>query len=168
MNPAVSVALWLDDQLNTKDLFGYAFAQLLGSLCAAWVIEITHTDVYYVTGETIPTLSEGWAWIGEMLLTFALMLTIFRFTDVERLKKLAPAMIGLVIFLEIYFAAQYTGASMNPARSFGPAYMAGLSDYHWLYFSAPVSGAALARYVNLMFRKKKPESAAVREEEAVA
>lgn len=167
MNPAVSVAMWLDDQLNTKMLFGYVFAQLLGSLCAAWLIEVTHRDVFYVTGETIPTLTEGWAWVVEMLLTFILVLVIFRFTEVEKLKKWAAIAIGLVIVLEIYFAAQYTGASMNPARSFGPAYMSGQTAYHWLFFSAPVTGAAIARYVNLVFRKKSAQREIARQEEIV-
>lgn len=160
LNPAVSTAMWLDHQLNTAQLFGYAIAQLSGSVMAAWVIDVTHRDVDYVMGATVPTLREGWAWLTEFGLTFLLVLTIFRFTDPRypKMQKWAAIAIGLVITLEIYFAGPYSGASMNPARSLGPAIMESMTEYHWLYFSAPVVGAALARYVDMLFRKKARNS----------
>lgn len=156
MNPAVSTAMWLDHQLNTRQYIGYAVAQLFGSFMAAWVIDITHRDVNYVMGATVPTLSESWAWLLEAGLTFILVLTIFRFTDAKfpKLNKWAAIAIGLVITLEIYFAGPYSGASMNPARSFGPAIIEDMTIYHWLYFSAPVVGGAMARYFDVWLRKK--------------
>lgn len=156
MNPAVSTAMWLDNQLNTKTYLGYCVAQLLGSLGAAWVIDVTHRDTFYVMGATVPTLPEGWAWLGEMALTFLLVLVIFRFTDARypRRSKLAAIAIGLTVTIEILVAGPYTGASMNPSRSFGPAVMEDQTMFHWLYFTAPVVGAAAARYFDLLFRKK--------------
>ena len=156
MNPAVSTAMWLDNQLTTKVYFGYFIAQLFGSVLAAFVIELTHGDTYYVMGTTVPSLTESQAWMLEAALTFILVFTIFRCIDPARPKWdkfLAPA-VGLVVFLEIYFAGPYSGASMNPARSFGPALVEGRTEYHWLYFSAPLFGAAVARYFDLIFRKK--------------
>lgn len=162
MNPAVSTAFWLDDQLSTRSFFGYVIAQLAASFCAAWVIDFTHRDEIYVMGSTIPSLSEGYAWLLEVLLTFALMFVIFRFTDPRypRRQKFAAVVIGLVVTLEIYFAGPYSGASMNPARSFGPALVEGRGEYHWLFFSAPVVGAAAARYFDLLFRKGKHRNSA--------
>jgi aquaporin Z len=159
MNPAVSTALWLDNQLNTKLFIGYVLAQLAGSFCAAWVIDITHRDEFYLMGSTVPSLSEGYAWILEALLTFALMFVIFRFSDARypRMNKWSAIAIGLVVTLEIYFAGAYSGASMNPARSFGPALIEGRGQFHWLYFSAPLVGAAIARYVDLLFRKREEQ-----------
>jgi aquaporin NIP len=161
MNPAVSTAMWLDNQLTTKVYFGYFAAQLLGSVLAAFVIELAHGDTAYVMGITVPSLTEGQAWLMEAGLTFLLIFAIFRCTDASKpkLDKFLAPLIGLIVFLEIYFAGPYTGASMNPARSFGPALVEGQSEYHWLYFSAPLFGAAVARYFDLIFRKKTADSA---------
>jgi aquaporin Z len=156
MNPAISTAMWLDNQLTTRVYFGYFSAQLLGSASAAFVIELAHGDGVYVMGMTVPSLVEWQAWILEVILTFVLILAIFRCTDSARPKLdrfLAPV-VGLIVFLEIYFAGPYSGASMNPARSFGPALVEGRSEFHYLYFSAPLFGAAVARYFDLIFRKK--------------
>jgi len=160
MNPAVSTAMWLDNQLNTKEYFGYFIAQLAGSAAAAGLIAFLHRDDVYVMGVTVPSLTETQAWFLEAGLTFVLVLAIFRFTDKSRPamdKWLAPV-IGLIVFLEIYFAGPYSGASMNPARSFGPALMEGQTKYLWLFFSAPLFGAAIARYTDLIFRKSNPAS----------
>lgn len=160
MNPAVSTAMWLDNQLNTKQFFGYFLAQLLGATLAAWTIDLIYRDTFYVMGNTIPSLTEGQAWIVEAALTFGLVFVIFRFTDKNKpsLNKLAPVAIGLYVTLAIYFAGPYTGASFNPARSFGPAFIDGQSQFHWLFFSAPLFGAAVARYFDLVFRKKAEEA----------
>jgi aquaporin Z len=161
MNPAVSTAMWLDDQLTTRIYLGYCAAQLLGSAAAALTTELLHGDGTYVMGMTIPSLTEGTAWLLEAGLTFVLVFIIFRCIDPAkpaRDKLLAP-LIGLVVVLEIYFAGPYSGASMNPARSFGPALIEGRSEFHWLYFSAPVVGAAAARYCDLIFRGKSRTAA---------
>lgn len=156
LNPAVSTAMWLDNQLTTKVYFGYFFTQLLAAVLAAWVIDLTHRDDVYVMGMTVPLLTEGQAWILEVVLTFILVFAIFRCIDPAKPKmdKFLAPLIGLIVFLEIYFAGPYSGASMNPARSFGPAFIEGRTEYHWLYFSAPLFGAAVARYFDLIFRKK--------------
>lgn len=161
MNPAVSTALWLDDQLNTKELFGYIIFQLLGSFLAALTIDLIYSDTNYVMGTTVPSLTEGQAWILEAFLTFGLLMVIFRFTDKTKpaLNRLAPAAIGLYVILAIYFAGPYSGASFNPARSFGPAIIEQQSRFHWLFFSAPLVGAACARYFDLIFRPKSPAAA---------
>lgn len=158
MNPAVSTAMWLDNQLNTKQFFGYFIAQILGAVLAAWTIDLIYRDTFYVMGETVPTLTEGQAWIVEAALTFGLVLVIFRFTDKNKpmLNRFAPVAIGVYVTLAIYFAGPHTGASFNPARSFGPALVEGHSQFHWLFFSAPLAGAALARYFDLIFRKATP------------
>lgn len=158
MNPAVSTAMWLDNQLDTKTLLGYSAAQLAASFSAAWLIDFLHRDEFYIMGATVPTVSGTVAWMMEFGLTFLLVLVIFRFSDdrFPRMKKSGPVVIGLLIFLEIYIAGPYCGASMNPARSFGPALFDGQTLYHWLYFSAPIAGAAAGRYFDLIFRKSVP------------
>lgn len=160
MNPAVSTAMWLDNQLTTKVYLGYFISQLAGSVAAAGLIAFLHRDDVYVMGMTIPSLTETQAWFLEVGLTFVLVLAIFRFTDKSKpaLDKWMAPVVGLIVCLEIYFAGPYSGASMNPARSFGPALMEGQTQYHWLFFSAPLLGAAIARYVDLIFRKSSPAS----------
>lgn len=156
MNPAVSTAMWLDNQLTTKVYFGYSAAQLIGSALAAFAIELVHGDGIYVMGMTIPSVSESYAWLIEAGLTFLLVFAIFRCIDPAKpaMDKLLAPLAGLIVFLEIYFAGPYSGASMNPARSFGPALVEGRTEFHWLYFSAPIAGAAAARYFDLIFREK--------------
>jgi aquaporin NIP len=156
MNPAVSTAMWLDNQLTTKVYFGYFIAQIFGAVLAAFVIELAHGDTVYVMGMTVPSLTEGQAWILEAALTFILVFAIFRCVDPAqpRMDKFLAPLIGLIVCLEIYFAGPYSGASMNPARSFGPAFVEGRTEFHWLFFSAPLFGAAVARYFDLIFRKK--------------
>lgn len=161
MNPAVSTAMWLDDQLATKAYLGYFAAQLLGSVAAAGLVHALQYDQAYFIGMTTPTLSEGQAWLLELGLTFVLVLAIFRCIDPAKPKrdKLLAPLIGLIVFLEIYFAGPYSGASMNPARSFGPALTEHHTELLWLYFSAPIAGAAVARYFDLIFRAKTSRQA---------
>jgi aquaporin NIP len=164
MNPAVSTAMWLDNQLTTKVYFGYFIAQLFGSAAAAGLIAFLHRDDVYVMGMTVPCLTETQAWFLEVALTFILVLAIFRLTDKSKpaLGKWLAPVVGLIVFLEIYFAGPYSGASMNPARSFGPALMEGQTQYMWLFFSAPIVGAAIARYIDLIFRAKSTAKAELR------
>lgn len=156
MNPAVSTAMWLDNQLSTKVYLGYFAAQLLGSAAAAGFISFMYRNDSFVMGMTVPTLSEGQAWLLEFGLTFLLVIAIFRCIDPAKPKmdKFLAPLIGVIVFLEIYFAGPYSGASMNPARSFGPALIEGQTQFHWLFFSAPIAGAAAARYFDLIFRAK--------------
>lgn len=149
MNPAVSTAMWLDRQLSFGMLIGFGLAQLLGSLSAAFVLSVIHSKGFHM-GNTVPSLSGGAAWLLEFALTIFLLAVIYIFTDTryKRLNKFAPEAIGLTVFLEIYFAGNLTGASMNPARSFGPALVSGNTEFLWIFFTATFAGAIVAQVLN--------------------
>lgn len=149
MNPAVSTAMWLDRQLSFGMFVGFAGAQLAGSAVAALVIHAVHSNGYHM-GNTTPSVSGFEAWWIELMLTFLLLSVIYVFTDTRypKLNRLAPESIGLTVFLEIYFAGNITGASMNPARSFGPAIVSQTIGFLWIYFTATFVGAILAQQLN--------------------
>lgn len=156
LNPAVSTAMWLDNQLKTGLFFGYAIAQLAGSWLAAWVIDVTHQEGSYLMGETIPTQTETVAWFIELASSFVLIMVIFRFTDERfpKMKKFGAIAIGLTVAIGIYITGPYSGGSMNPARSFGPAMIENQRLFLWIYFIAPMTAAAVARYFDLWLRKR--------------
>jgi aquaporin NIP len=156
MNPAVSTAMYFDNELRFTEYLGYVIAQLGGSFTAAFVFDKINGDVYYLMGATEPTINVWVAWMFEFVLTFALLMVIYRFTD-KRFpgrNKWAAVAIGAIVFLEIMIAGPYCGASMNPARSFGPAIVKGEISFLWIYFGATVAGAIAARYFDLRFRAK--------------
>jgi aquaporin Z len=157
MNPGVSISLWMDKQLTTGLMFGYVFAQLSGSFLAALVIDLLHGEGYHM-GTTDPAMSMAWVWILEFGLTFALMGIIYLFSDhrYPARNKWAAVVIGLTVTLEIFFAGEYSGASMNPARSFGPALISGKTEFLWIYLTAPVAGAIAAWSIKTLFARNKP------------
>jgi aquaporin NIP len=157
MNPAVSTAMYFDNELRFSEYLGYVIAQLSGSFTAAFVFDKIQGEEFYLMGATVPTINVWFAWIFEFILTFALLMVIYRFTD-KRFpgrNKWAAAAIGLIVFAEIMIAGPYCGASMNPARSFGPALVKGEISFLWIYFGATVSGAIAARYFDMRFRASK-------------
>ena len=102
-------------------------------------------------------LSNATILIAEFILTFLLMTTVFGAAVDERGKavKIGGFGIGLTVAFEILACGLITGASMNPARSFGPALVYGHFDYHHLYWIAPVAGAIVAAlvYHNLLLKE---------------
>jgi aquaporin Z len=97
-------------------------------------------------GATIP-LEGNWlqSLVLEVILTFILMLVILG-SGLDRRAPLgfAGIAIGLTVALEAAFMGPITGASMNPARSLGPALVSGVWEAHWIYWIAPIVGAQLA------------------------
>ena len=92
-----------------------------------------------------PQVSLGAGLLTEMVLSFGLVFVIFTTAmDDKGLRNLAPLAIGLAVLVENLFGIPITGASMNPARSFGPALVTWEWSNHWLYWAGPLLGAALA------------------------
>ena len=101
-------------------------------------------DVAHV-GATLPAGSDGQAFLWEGVLTFFLMLVIIAVaTDVRAVGEAAAIAIGGTVGLDAMFGGPITGASMNPARSLGPAIAAGDYASIWVYLAAPALGAVLA------------------------
>lgn len=144
-NPAVTLAFWTSGIFPQRRVLPYILAQSTGAIAASALLLISLGKVANL-GVTLP-LDGNWvqSFVLETVLTFILMFVIFG-SGLDRRAHLgfAGLAIGLTVGLEAAFMGPITGASMNPARSFGPALVGGIWQYHWLYWIAPILGAQLA------------------------
>ena len=143
-NPAVSLALAASGRFPWRDVPGYVAAQCLGATAASWLLR-NLVPAAQTLGATRPSGSTGQSFALETLLTLILMLVILSVSDPGRSPDpTAGIAIGSTVALEALFAGPICGASMNPARSLGPALMAGELKDLWIYLAAPCLGALLA------------------------
>ncbi|MEQ9263426.1 MAG: aquaporin [Owenweeksia sp.] len=144
INPAVSIAFALSGRFSWGKVPAYLLAQLLGAVLASYTLAFLLPETTSM-GETRP-LGEPWpALILEGIFTFFLMLVIIFVSSGSKEKGvMAGLAIGLVVFMEAAMGGPLTGASMNPARSFGPDVVLGDFSYFHIYLSGPFVGAALA------------------------
>jgi len=144
INPAVTFGFYLSGRFPLKHIFPYILSQFLGGVVASSILRFLFSESHAL-GETIPSVSLMKAFVLEVILTFILMFVIIHVaTGSKETGTMAGIAIGSVVGLEALFAGPITGASMNPARSFGPAFIAGNWEAIWLYLTAPFIGAALA------------------------
>jgi aquaporin NIP len=151
-NPAVSFAFALSRHFPWPRLGGYWGAQLLGALTAAAILRGSLGDIAHV-GATLPSGSQGQSFLWELVLTFFLMFVIMAVaTDTRAVGEAAAIAIGGTVGLDAMFGGPISGASMNPARSIGPALVSGDLHALWLYILAPLAGAALGALVYQLIR----------------
>jgi len=144
LNPAVTVGFWVSGRFAAANVAPYVIAQILGAVTASFILKFLFPSASTL-GATLPAGSEMQSLVLELILTFILMLVILNVSTGAKEKGITAGIaVGAVIALEAMFAGPVCGASMNPARSFGPA----LASFHfqslWLYLVAPVLGAVLA------------------------
>ncbi len=152
INPAVTIPMIITKKIGIADGVGYIIFQLIGAVAAAATLKAILPDIgaqiNFATqagpSELINnSVSSGFA--VEAILTFFLVLVIFM-TAVH--KKASPGWhgftIGGMVFLIHLVAVPLTGASVNPARTFGPALISGFWEFHWLYWAAPIVGGIIA------------------------
>lgn len=142
-NPAVTVAFALTRHFPWRDVPLYVTGQLLGATGGAWVLRSLLGSAAGL-GATLPAGTPLQALGIEVLLTAVLMFVIISVaTDTRAVGQLAAIAIGGTVALDALWGGPLTGASMNPARSFGPALVAGLWRAHWVYWLGPLLGASL-------------------------
>jgi MIP family channel proteins len=142
-NPAVTVAFVLARHFPRARAVAYVAAQLVGALAAAAILRASLGNVAAV-GSTLPSGSDRQAFLWEVVLTFFLMFVIMAVaTDTRAVGEAAAIAIGGTVGLDAMFGGPVSGASMNPARSLGPALVSGESGSIWVYIAAPLVGAAL-------------------------
>lgn len=147
LNPAVTLGFFVLGRVSPHDLAGYLAAQLggglAGALVAAAVLPTALTDSIggAVTHTTVTTAT---AVALEAGMTALLVLVILRFLSNERLARWAPAAVGLVLAVLTWLGSPATGASLNPARSAGPALAFADLPELWIYLLAPLAGALAA------------------------
>lgn len=144
MNPAVSIALYLHRALTFQNLIIYLAAQIAGACTASFVLRQLFPSNISL-GATLPYAGIWPAFGIEVLMTFLLILLVLSLKKLPFwIKNYAPYWIGFLIFLEAYFGGPISGASMNPARSIGPALVSGAITDLWIYILAPLAGTVLA------------------------
>ena len=163
INPAVTIPMIITKKISPADGAGYIALQIVGAILAALtlaaVLPVMGALVNYGTQGGPSDLIEGnvmSALVLEMIFTFFLVTTIFM---VAVHKKAAAGIhgisIGGMVFLLHLVGVPLTGASMNPARTLGPAIVSGFWEFHWIYWVGPIVGGIIAGVImNYVFVKK--------------
>jgi len=151
INPAVTFAFVLRRSFPAGRAVGYWIVQFAGAIAAAYTLKAFFGDAVAQgatrPGQGVSALAAG-SW--EALLTALLLLVILGTAEEEAVVgKNAALAVGLTVAACGLFSSPVTGASMNPARSFGPQLVSGHLDFAWLYFVGPLVGSALASGVVL-------------------
>lgn len=144
VNPAVTLGFWIAGRFPGRELTPYILSQVAGAIGAS-------LSVYFLfpsglsLGATVPSGTSTQSFFLEVILTFILMLTIINVSTGAKEKGITAGLaIGGVVAMEALLAGPISGASMNPARSLGPALVSGDLSVIWIYILAPLLGAYLA------------------------
>ena len=168
INPAVTIPMMITKKISVGDGIGYIIFQLIGAVVAAFSLKAILPElgakVNFGTQGGPSELLNNSVMAGitvEIILTFFLVTVIF----LTAVHKKAPAgihgiSIGGMVFLLHIVGVPLTGASMNPARTFGPAVVSGFWELHWLYWVAPIIGGIIAGVImNYIFvNNAEPET----------
>jgi len=167
INPAVTIPMIITKKISPADGAGYITFQLIGGIVAAFTLLMTLPELgaqvnfgTQAPGELINNSAISAVGL-EMIFTFFLVTVIFM-TAVH--KKAAAGIQGLsiggMVFLLHLVGVPLTGASMNPARTLGPAIVSGFWEFHWVYWVGPIIGGIIAGLImNYVFVKKAESEA---------
>lgn len=157
INPAVTIAFTLTRHFAARDAAAYVAAQAAGATLAALLLLAAWSDQPANLGATVPSVGDGTALLYEAFMTAVLMFVIMAVaTDVRAVGAAAAIAIGGTIALDALFGGPLTGASMNPARSLGPALVAGELGDLWIYVVGPIAGATLGALAYQLVRGESP------------
>lgn len=163
INPAVSLAVLINGKMSVKDFFGYIVAQFLGATAGAaglWLVFKSNDNLgANGYGEGISAMGVGMlrAIVVEVVLTFIFVLVVLGVTSKAENSKVAGIVIGLSLVFVHLIGIVFTGTSVNPARSFGPAILQGgkALEQLFVFIIAPFIGAAIAAVVHKFILTKK-------------
>lgn len=154
LNPAVTLAFFSAGRHPAKEIAPYLAAQLTGAIVASVLLRFIFSGHPTNLGATLPAESWIQSFVLEYVLTFMLMFVIMGVARNDRAEGLmAGVAIGATITLEAIFGGPISGASMNPARSFAPAFVSGNFQFHWIYWAAPILGSVTGAQVYRLIRK---------------
>jgi aquaporin Z len=171
INPAVTAGILITGRIKPPLAALYVVAQLAGAVVAAAICSaVFPADAISAARLGIPLpapwVSTPTVLLVEFVLTFLLVIAVFGTAVDDRGKtvKIGAFGIGLMVTIDILAGGPVTGASMNPARSFGPALVAGDWQFHWMYWIAPVAGGCVAALLYHHVLLEAPKAPPVREE----
>jgi MIP family channel proteins len=162
INPAVTLSFLAVAEIDIIRALFYIAIQLLGAISASSLLKsIAPPKTQGYLGMTMITddVSVADAVIVEVIITFILCFTVHAICDKRRddIGGSKVVAVGIAVVIGCLFGGPYTGASMNPARSFGPAVAMNLWKNHWVYWIGPLVGSALSALVyRFLFRKQSP------------
>ena len=158
-NPAVSLAFALTRHFPWSKVAAYWAAQVTGAIVAAAILRGSLGNVAHV-GATLPSGSQAQSFLWEVILTFFLMFVILAVaTDTRAVGEAAAIAVGATVGLDAMFGGPISGASMNRARSLGPALVSGDLHALWIYVVAPPLGAAVGALAYQFIRGEHPQVA---------
>jgi aquaporin Z len=143
-NPAVTLGFVAARRFSPSEAVPYVVSQCAGAILASLLVLGLFPD-HPTLGATLPRGPALQSFLLEIVLTWLLMFVVLCVSTGPREKGvMAGIAVGAVVGLEALFAGPISGASMNPARSLGPALVAGHPEHLWVYLTAPLLGAVLA------------------------
>lgn len=158
-NPAVTIAFAVTRHFRWRDVLFYVTGQLAGAILAAVTLRALFGSSIANLGATLPAGNPLQAFGLEILLTAVLMFVIISVaTDTRAAGQMAAIAIGSTVALDALWGGLISGASMNPARSFGPALVAGIWQDHWVYWLGPILGAVLGAVLYQFIRQPEKQS----------
>lgn len=147
LNPAVTLGLAVGGHITILTGFFYWIAQVLGSTVACLLLKFATSDKSIPTHSVASGMSALGGVVMEIIITFALVYTVYA-TAADPKKgsigTIAPIAIGFIVGANILAAGPFSGGSMNPARSTGPAIVSGDFSEIWIYWVGPLIGGGLA------------------------
>ena len=149
INPAVSIAMLVSKKMSIKDFIGYIIAQFLGATAGAAVLMALVGKESGLGANALYNDSIGLSILVEIILTFVFVIAILGVTSKIENSAVAGIVIGLSLTLVHILGISFTGTSVNPARSFGPALLVGGDAFAdvWVFIVAPLIGGVLAALV---------------------
>ncbi|XP_030528435.1 aquaporin NIP1-1-like [Rhodamnia argentea] len=161
-NPAVTCALAVSTKFPWKHVPVYVLSQIIGATLASLTLKVLFhdlNDIQVTTTQYKDTTSHLEAIVWEFIITFTLMFTICGVATDHRVnKEIGGVAIGATLLFNVMIAGPITGASMNPARSIGPAVASGVYKNLWVFIVAPIFGACAAAMVYSVLRVPKAEN----------
>jgi len=155
INPAVSIAMLASGKMNLKDFCGYVVAQFAGAIAGAGILSLIVKDSAKLGTNALYNGDALVSFVIEVILTFVFVLAILGVTSKESNGNVAGLVIGGALVLVHLLGISFTGTSVNPARSFGPALIAGNLNGIWVFLLAPLVGGILAALVYKFLDSKK-------------
>jgi aquaporin Z len=149
MNPSVTLAFFRLGKVPRHDFLGYVLAQFVGGVAGVALIAaalgqlVSHPSIHYVVTTPGPA-GEAAAFLAEVAMSFGMMLVVLSMSNRPKLARFTGICAGLLVWAYITVAAPISGMSLNPARTFGSALLAGDFVGLWIYFTAPPLGMLLA------------------------
>jgi MIP family channel proteins len=162
-NPAVTIGFLVTRRIEPMMAGVYIVAQIIGALAAAYALKLTMPaqlfDAVRGGGQSVSLdITGSQAFALEAIATFFLMFVIFGTAVDPQAPRIGGLAIGFTVAADILAIGPLTGASMNPARSFGPAVASGVFEGQGIYWLGPITGAVIAAVLyNMLFLRRAPE-----------